>query len=333
MKKNYIIISFFLLIFLIVTCLISLSIGSASISLKNVLNILINANSNSTECSIIFDIRIPRILLGIFIGGGLSLAGVILQGLLRNPLVEPYTLGISGGSAFFVCLSISFGLNKYFEYANPIFGFLGGVTILLLIYYLNISKNLVKTNGILLTGVILSFIFSSLVMLIMSLSKADDLTGMIFWIMGSLDEPNTFLIKIMIFVSVSCLISAYFYCNDLNALILGDDEAKNLGINVFKSKKILFLIAAFITGVSVSVSGVIGFVGLLIPHILKIIVGNDYRILLISSYLSGAIFLVCSDTIARTIIQPLELPVGVITGIIGGIMFIIIFYNKEKNNA
>lgn len=287
-------------------------------------------NIHSTEYSILFQIRLPRIILAAAVGGALSLAGLILQGLLRNPLVEPYTLGISGGAALMVCLSISLGFSKHSSIVLPCTGFTGAFIIIILLYSFSVKKGLMKIQGLLLTGVMFSFISSSLIMLIMAVSKTSDLNGMIFWIMGSLDEANMMLIKIMLFVSIAGLAVSYYFCFDLNAMLLGEDEARHLGINVENSKKILFLLASILTGAAVSVSGVIGFVGLLIPQGLRMILGHDYRILLISSWLTGAAFLVMSDTAARTIIAPLELPVGVITGILGGIVFIYVLNRGER---
>ena len=147
--------------------------------------------------------------------------------------------------------------------------------------------------------------------------------------MGSLEEPNNALILITLFISVIGLIATYLFCIDLNALMLGEEEAKHLGINVERSKKLLFIIASLLTGFSVSVAGIIGFVGLVIPHFMKMFVGRDHRILLVSSFLGGAIFLIICDTLARTVIAPVELPVGVITGIVGGSAFMYVLTRKQ----
>ena len=159
-------------------------------------------------------------------------------------------------------------------------------------------------------------------MLIMAVCRAEDLHGIIFWIMGSLEEPSWFLIKLALIVSVICLVVSYFFAVDLNAMSAGEEEALHLGLNVERTKRLLFLLASLMTGLSVSVAGVIGFVGLVVPHFLRMFVGGDHRVLLVTSFLSGGIFLILCDTLARTIISPIELPVGVITGILGGIIFV-----------
>jgi iron complex transport system permease protein len=300
----------------------SLSVGSAGIPVKKIISLILEGKG-TTEYSILFDIRLPRIILGFAIGGSLSLAGVILQGMFRNPLVEPYTLGISGGAALGVCLNIILRLDRTLGILSmPVCGFLGAILVILLVYSLSLKRGILKIQEILLTGVMISFISSSLIMLIMATSRTEDLHGIVFWIMGSLEEPNWLLIKLMASISILGLIVSYLFCLDLNALSLGEEEAIHLGIDIEKVKKMLFLLASLLTGFSVSIAGIIGFVGLVVPHFVRMFVGGDHKILLVSSFLCGAGFLIFCDTLARTIIAPMELPVGVITGILGGSLFI-----------
>lgn len=302
--------------------ILSLSIGSSGVSFKRIIPLMFEGKG-TTEYTILFDVRLSRIILGFAVGGALSLAGVILQGMFRNPLVEPYTLGISGGAALGVCLNIVFRLHQTFGiFTLPLFGFLGANLVILLVYSLSIRRGILRIQGLLLTGVMISFIASSLIMLMMAVSRVEDLHGIVFWIMGSLEEPNWFLIKLVVFVSILGLIISYVFCVDLNAFSLGEEEALHLGINIERTKRLLFIIASLLTGCSVSVAGIIGFVGLVVPHFVRMLVGGDHRILLISSFLCGAGFLIFCDTLARTIISPMELPVGVITGILGGSLFV-----------
>jgi len=205
--------------------LFSLLIGTSNIPLRKIISIILEGRG-STEYSILFDIRLPRIILGFAIGGALSLAGVILQGMFRNPLVEPYTLGISGGAALGVCLNIVFHLHREVGILTiPLSGFLGAILVITLVYSLSIRKGILKIQGLLLTGVMISFISSSLIMLIMAVSRTEDLHGIVFWIMGSLEEPNWFLIKLAVLVSLLGLITSYFFCLQLNAFSLGEEEA------------------------------------------------------------------------------------------------------------
>ncbi len=309
--------------------ILALCTGSAGIPIMQIPDLLLNGK-DTAEYSILMEIRLPRILLAMSIGGALSLAGTLLQGMFRNPLVEPYTLGISGGASLGVCVNI---LCQFYAVigiiAYPLSGFIGASLVIFLVYNLNRNNQNVRSNRMLLTGVMISYVASSLVMLLMALSKTDDLQSIVLWIMGSLDEPDTTLIRICCAGSIVGLFISYFFCMDLNALALGDEEAANLGVNTPRTKKILFITASFLTGLSVAVAGIIMFVGLIVPHFVRMITGPDHRILLAASFLSGAAFLTLCDVIARVIIAPLELPVGVITGIIGGVMFIWALSRKQ----
>lgn len=306
---------------LIVISLLSICIGSGGIYFKNIISFM--SVKGTPQYSILFSIRLPRVLLGFAVGGALSLAGVILQGMFRNPLVEPYTLGISGGAALGVALNIASGIARKFSFISmPASGFLGAAIVIVLLYSLSVKKRMLKIQELLLCGVMISFICSSFIMFIMAISKSEDLQGIVFWIMGSLEEPNLTLIWIAVITSILGLIASYFFSSDLNAILLGEEEAVHLGINVEKTKRILFIIASLLTGLSVSIAGIIGFVGLLVPHLMRIFIGNDHRILILASFLFGGAFLIFCDTLARIVIAPLELPVGVITGILGGSLFI-----------
>ena len=326
---NYFLILLSALLLWLSTALLSMGIGSADMSLSESLKALFSP-AESMQSIILLKVRLPRILLGLFAGGALGISGLILQSLFRNPLVEPYTLGISGGASFMVCLSMLLGLHYRSVYYSPLSGFAGALGTIFLLYYLGRKKGLLSVSHILLSGVMISFITSSAIMLIMSLAKMENLSDMVFWIMGSLDEPSLELILCMGGVSVTCFTLSLFFVKDMNAFLLGEEEAGHLGVNTEKTKTILFLLASFLTGTSVAVAGVIGFVGLIIPHLLKLFLGSDHRILLPVTFLFGGIFLALSDALARTLISPLELPVGVITGLTGGILFLILFYRKAS---
>lgn len=317
-----------ILLVLIISVLLALRVGSTSIPWAKQYA-LFSGQSDPILKSIMFNVRIPRILLGIAVGGALGLAGVLLQGLFRNPLVEPYTLGISGGASIGVCLAILFRQSQSWLLSLPLAGLLGSLAVIVLLYGLTWRKSYLNPQNLLLTGVMLSFICSSGVMLIMAISKTEDLHGIVFWIMGSLEQPEPFLIWFMLGTSGLGLLISYFFCSALNALSLGEEEALHLGINVPRVRQALFLLASILAGFSVAVTGVIGFVGLVIPHFVRLLFGMDHRIILIAAYLTGAAFLILCDTLARTIIAPLELPVGVITGLIGGILFVYALSQKE----
>jgi iron complex transport system permease protein len=312
-----------LLVLLMASVILSLSVGEMNLGFFDIFSIIGKGHS-SMEYTIISQIRLPRVLLGIAVGGALSLSGVLLQGVYRNPLVEPYTLGISGGASLGVAFAIVFGLHQSIgSFVLPLSGFIGAFFIIFLVYSISSHHGRINIQSMLLTGVMISFIASSSMMLLMAITSAENLHGIIFWIMGSLDEPDLSLIYVTLVMAFASLAVSYLFVQPLNALRLGEEKAKHLGINTDTTIKLLFLLASMLAGVCVAVAGVIGFVGLIIPHLMRLLVGSDYRILLVSSFLSGSIFLVLSDVIARTIISPNELPIGVITGIVGGIVFLL----------
>ncbi len=325
-KQFFIILAMFVL--LIIVALLALSIGEINFTLAELIEIF--KNKSGIEYTIINNIRLPRIILGIAVGGALSLSGVILQGVYRNPLVEPYTLGISGGASLGVAVTIIFNLNLIIGvYMLPLSGFIGAVITTFLVYVLAVRKNYYNINRMLLIGVMISFMSSSAMMFLMSITTTENLNSIIFWIMGSLDEPNTLLVKVVLYISLAGLVISYLLANPLNALRLGESKAKHLGVNTTFTIRALFILASVLTGISVSVAGVIGFVGLIIPHLLRLFIGSDHRLLLIASFLGGSIFILISDIIARTIIAPNELPIGVITGMIGGLVFIIVMSRSK----
>ena len=275
--------------------------------------------------TIVQQIRLPRVYLGIAVGGCLSLSGVILQGIYRNPLVEPFTLGISGGAALGVAITFLLGLQFVLgSIMLPIAGFIGAFVTIFLVYILSVKQGRIRIQSMLLIGVMISFIASSAMMLLMAISTAENLHGIVFWIMGSLDEPNRFLVYLNLGVALLGLLLSYLFIQPLNALRLGEDKARHLGINTETSIRLLFIIASLMAGISVAVAGVIGFVGLVIPHVIRMFVGSDYRVLLIASFLGGSTFILICDALARVLIMPNELPIGVVTGIVGGIAFVAI---------
>ncbi len=326
---NWILFIAALLLLLLISVVISLSSGEVKILWTQLPEIF--ADKTSIEYTVFTKIRLPRLILAIAVGGGLSLSGAILQGIYRNPLVEPYTLGISGGAALGVAVAIVFGFHAASFVILPISGFIGAMVTLFLVYFLSVKKGGLSVNSMLLIGVMVSFVASSAMMFLMSITTSDNLQSIVFWVMGSLDESNTMLIKIAIYSSLAGLVLTYFFAQPLNALRLGEMRAKHLGINTKVTVKLLFIIASLLTGIAVSVAGVIGFVGLVIPHLIRLIIGNDYRIIIGSSFIGGAIFLILSDTIARTIISPNELPIGVITGFVGGLVFIVVLSRSKSH--
>ena len=310
--------------------MLSLGVGEIHVPFADIPRLL--SDKESMEYGVLAYIRIPRTVLGFAIGGSLSLAGAILQGIYRNPLVEPYTLGISGGASLGVTFAIVSGLHLLNILFLPLAGFIGSFTTLFLVYTLSLRKGALSVNRMLLIGVMISFISSSLMMFLMSITATENIHGIVFWIMGSLNESNTAMIWIVTALALTCLLVAYLFVMPLNALRLGEEQARHLGINSNVTIRILFVVSSLLTGACIAVAGIIGFVGLVIPHIVRLWVGADYRIMLIASFLSGSTFLILCDVLARTIISPNELPIGVITGIVGGMAFIVLLSRSQKHS-
>ena len=333
MRKKYIRWAFTILTLVIISLLAiawSLSKGEMGIAFSKIPGILFHGQG-TMEYTVLKSIRLPRIYLGLSIGGALSLAGVILQGIYRNPLVEPYTLGISGGAALGVAITIVFGLHLTLgAFMLPVSGFAGALITVFLVYFMSVRQGKILIQNMVLIGVMVSFIASSTMMFLMSTTTSENLHGIVFWVMGSLDEANGKLIMASVIISLLSLVISYFFIQPLNALRLGESKAHHLGINTDFSVKVLFILASLLTGICVSIAGIIGFVGLIIPQFMRLLVGSDFRILLISSFLAGGSFMVFCDTIARTIIAPNELPIGAITGMIGGIAFIAILSHTNR---
>ncbi|MCS7281616.1 MAG: iron ABC transporter permease [Desulfobacterota bacterium] len=319
-KKKWLISIIASVLVLIGSSFVSLIIGPAG---------MIILPSGNSEETIFFDIRLPRVVLGFGAGGSLSLSGLLLQGIFKNPLMEPYTLGISGGAAFFVALGIMLGLEEMIGITSlPFFGFLGSLFVLFVIYIIA-SKRFFNKEEVLLSGVMISFISASLIMLFFALAKSEEIHRIIFWMMGTLQEERKELVFLLPIVALSFLFLSYLFSVDLNALQLGEEEASRLGVNVLRTKRTILLISSVLTGMTVSITGIIGFVGLVVPHIMRKLFGPDYRLLFFSSFFFGGAFLNLCDVLSRTIIKPSELPVGVITGIVGGSLFLYLIVRKK----
>ena len=293
-------------------------VGSSQLTFSRSIYYLFHPNASGMGRDIIWQIRFPRVMLGLFVGAGLACCGVVFQGLLRNPLAEPYTLGVSGGAALGVSISVVLAVSAV---STAFFAFLGSAISIFFVYAIALKKRF-SNPTLILGGVILNFLFSSLVFLIFSISKAEDVHGIVLWLMGDLSSTQASLIKIMPFFIFPAICLLFIFSRDLNILTLGEEKALHLGVDSNRVKKVLFLTASCITGICVCASGIIGFIGLIVPHFMRKVVGVDHRLLLPASCIAGAIFLIFCDILARIIIQPLELPVGVITGIFGGIFFL-----------
>lgn len=327
---RYVTIFLLLLLFAVVACFLSLSWGGVSLTFREIWQAL-NYQGSSTNIAILWQIRMPRILLGLLVGGGLAASGCVFQGMLRNPLADPYTLGISGGAAFGATLGVITTGAGFLTgiFWLPLCAFAGAILAMFLVYALA-TRIFFSTSSLILGGILLSFLFTSLVFLAFAVSRAEDVQRAVLWLMGDLSGAQYSMVRIVsLFLSVG-LALVFLFTPDLNILTLGEEKALHLGIPVDRLVKFLFLLASLITATCVSATGIIGFVGLMVPHLTRQITGPDHRILVPACVLSGASFLILADTLARSLIAPLELPVGVITGILGSGFFLIFLLRKSE---
>jgi iron complex transport system permease protein len=307
-------------------------IGSTRINLMNALSGGVHANNN-LDANILFQVRLPRILLGALAGAALSVAGAIFQALLRNDLAAPFTLGVSSGAALGAVIAIVFNLNMIILGFPMValFSFLGALGAVFLVFSLVRTRPGEFPTGILLlAGVTANFFFAAMVMFLHYISDFSQSFRILRWLMGGLDITDyqtVFSIAPMVFLGIGLL---GYVSRDLNLISTGIHSATSRGVNVPRIQKIGFITASLITGTVVSITGPIGFVGLIVPHTVRLIVGSDLRILIPASMLFGASFLIVCDTVARTLIAPTEIPVGIITAMLGGPFFVWLLKRKRQ---
>lgn len=294
---------------------------------------LINPFSiDEIEREILFSIRIPRVIVAVLIGASLGASGAILQGLLRNPLADPYILGISSGASLTVAIGLLSGVSTIGRFSIPFTAFLGASIVSLIVGVFGWKRGGLWPERLLLAGVGLSFLFHASLILLMSLSTDEGLRRALLWIFGDLSMADWSLIPYgLVFMAIGLMLSIY-RSRALNALILGDEFAHSLGFSVHKERFLFFISMVLMTSASVSLGGTIGFVGLLIPHIVRFFSGADNRYLIPISGLSGGAFLCVADFIGRTVFAPTEIPSGVITAIIGSPYFLYLLRRKDVLN-
>lgn len=304
--------------------LFSLSSGSVGIPLESVLESLTGTGDPTTR-AIVLDLRLPRTLLAIIAGGGLAVSGAVFQALLRNPLAEPYILGVSGGAAVGAVAAVVLGVGGIASWSVPIAAFAGALLAILLVFRiaLRVGRAL-DTRVLLLAGVVVGAFFNAVIMLLLTFAEAEAYRSAIYWMMGNLlnaDWRATLLIAVYMLPAAGALIAL---ARPLNLLAMGEETALYLGTPVERVKVAAYVIASLSVAASVALCGIIGFVGLIVPHALRMLWGSNHRLLLPGSFLAGGAFLVVADTAARTLAAPAELPVGIITALIGVPLFVML---------
>lgn len=275
----------------------------------------------------IFILRLVRLLLGIAAGAGLATSGAIFQAMLRNPLAEPFVLGISSGAGLAAVLFAALFTVPIFL---PIPAFLGGVATIFLVYNISRAGSKVPIQGLLLSGVVINIVFSSLILFLISTSQNPALHDAMWWLLGNLQIFDVGLLIMASLAVIAGISISLLYSRELNAISIGEEEALHLGIDIEKIKKILFIVTSLMTAALVSTCGLIGFAGLIVPHIARALVGPDHRRLIPTAAILGAVFIILSDVIARTIMRPTEIPIGVVTSFLGGPFFLYLLRKSKR---
>ncbi len=316
---------------LFATIVICLSIGSVSIPFGEVIDVLLGGGT-SLERQILLNLRLPRILLAGLVGAALSVAGATMQGLFRNPMASPSIIGISYGAAFGAAMTMVLGISWLTgDMAVPAMAFLFSFVTLFLVYMISRNRNgYVPVETLLLAGIAVGSLFSALVSA-MEYFAGEKLSGVVFWLMGGFYQTTWVQVGISFFPIVAGCVVIMFLAHELNVMMVGEEQAGNLGINVNRVRIMLLLASSLLTAIAVSFCGIIGFVGLIIPHVVRIIVGPDHRILIPCSIVGGALFMIWTDMVARTIIAPAELPVGIITSLVGAPFFIYLLMSRKRS--
>ena len=326
---------------LLLTLVASLSIGSVQLPFDEIGAMLlhklpwvgdhITPTWEQASEQIIMKVRLPRILLGMLVGASLATAGAAFQGVLRNPLADPFTLGVASGSSLGAALLIFYGLQFSFAgaWTLPLVAFMTGALTLGIVLTLAKDNGKLPTHSLILAGVVMQSFLGAAVSFLTVMSR-DTLTDILFWTMGSLSLRGWSYIGVLLPYFVFGIVYLWSRARSLNLLSLGEREAAHLGLRVDRLKTSVLITATLLTAAAVSVSGVIGFVGLVVPHMIRLITGSDYRVIIPLSALGGAVFMVWSDTAARTLLSPSEIPIGFVTAFVGAPFFAYLLYRNKR---
>ncbi len=318
-----------LLAVLLVTMLAGLAAGSSGVKFAALWQAVTAPESADAMLkAIIWKIRLPRVLMAIIAGATLSLGGLVFQALLRNPLAEPYILGVSGGSAIGAIMGILLGFSRF--PGITLTAFVGSTGTLLLVLAISGGRSLVDRDSLLLSGVMINAFCSAVIMFLVSITQDSRLHSIMFWLMGDLSLAGMKEAGVLFLLVLPCFILTFFFSNRMNLLLLGRETAQTMGVNVRLVVVALLISTSFMVSVTVSYCGLFGFVGLVIPHLLRLIIGPDHRVLVPACILGGGAFMVLCDILARTLPDQGEMPVGVITALVGAPLFIYLLKRSQR---
>lgn len=284
---------------------------------------------DTVERNILFTIRFPRVVVAFLMGMALGVSGAVLQGILRNPLADPYILGISGGASLLAVGGILSGIYFFGRFTIPFVAFIGASFVSILVGFFGWKQGRLWPERLLLAGVGLSFLFHAVLMLLMSISTDERLGRIMFWIFGDLSTADWSLIPYASILIISGISISLSRAKALNALILGDELAHSLGFSVYRERLLLFVSISLMTAASVSLGGIIGFIGLLVPHVMRFFIGSDNRFLVPASALGGGTLLCMADLVGKSVLSPVEIPSGIVTAIIGSPYFLYLLRRRN----
>ncbi|MEA1947197.1 MAG: iron ABC transporter permease [Thermodesulfobacteriota bacterium] len=327
--KRLSVISLSLALVLLIAMFLGISMGSTTSGIKVVFQSLLEGKeSDSMLDTIIWQIRFPRVLLATLVGAALSLGGLVFQALLRNPLAEPYILGISGGSAIGAIIGILIGLSRF--PGVSLMAFAGSIAILLLILVMSSGQTILKKDALLLSGVMVNAFCAAVIMFLVSMTQDSRLHNIIFWLMGDLSMVDIGHVGILAAILCPCFILIFWFSNSMNLLLMGKEMAQTMGVNIKSVTVILLVTTSFMVSATVSYCGLVGFVGLVVPHLLRLVFGPDHRVLVPACVLGGGAYLVFCDVLARVLPKQGEMPAGVITAMIGAPLFIFLLKKTRR---
>ena len=313
-----------LLVVLAAALVLGVRFGSVGLTTGEVVRALLGGG-DVVHRTIVVDLRLPRVLLGVLVGGSLAMAGATFQAILRNPLAEPYILGISGGASVGAVLVLALGLASEASWALPLAAFAGALLAIVLVFRVaTASGRAMDVRVLLLAGVVVGAFFSACIAFILAVSDARTVQSAVLWIMGSLAGAGWRDVTLTAAYSLPAALLLLTLARPLNLMAIGEETAQYLGTDVERVKRLSLGVAALLTAAGVAVAGVIGFVGLVVPHAVRLLVGSDHRVLLPLSFLAGAAFLTLADLVARLVLAPTEVPIGVITAFVGVPFFLLL---------
>ncbi len=327
--KRLLVVSFSMMLVLLMAMFLGLSLGSSQSGIKAVFqNILGIGPHDPMLDTIIWKIRFPRILLATLVGGTLSLGGLVFQALLKNPLAEPYILGISGGSAIGAIIGILIGFAKF--PGISLMAFSGSIGTLLLILVMSSGQTILKKDALLLSGVMVNAFCGAVIMFLVSLTQDARLHNIIFWLMGDLSMVDMPQVGVLAAMLLPCFFLLFWFSNSMNLLLMGKEMAQTMGVNVKAVTVILLVVTSFMVSATVSYCGLVGFVGLVVPHLLRLLFGPDHRVLVPACVFGGGAYLVFCDVLARALPEQGEMPAGVITAMVGAPLFIYLLKRTRR---